>query len=290
VLASYGGKISGILPLVIDHEDQTAKFPHHAADYNDLVAPADSGALAADLLSYATLAAHGCKRLVLSRLRPDSHCARAVSLLRDNSKIECDWRDIDTYRYINLPDDFEAYLASRSKAFRKSIRRSLKGIEREGLDMRELHPDDFDSTGLPDLLLSLMVARHKEKCSFTRSTYVQLFVRNVLPSVFLKRRMRAFAMFKGARITALDLCMAGASGVVTWNGGFLPEVERFSPGTALFAFGIQQAIASGLREFDFIRGEEGYKRSWTNSSYSVGELEIRPQCQRKSQVVLSGQS
>lgn len=274
VAAFHGGKVSGILPLVIDQEDGIAKFPHHAADYNDVVACCANRALVADLLSYAVLCGRGCRRIVLSRLRPDSHCAQAVPFLRGNSKIKCNWREIDSYRYISLAGDFDVYLASRSKAFRKSIRRSLQATAREGLVIRELHADSLDPADLPDLLTRLAAARHKEKSSFTRTAHVQSFLKAVLPPIFRRRSLRAFAMFKGAQIAALDLCMVRDAGLVTWNGGFLPEVERFSPGTALFAFGIQQAIASGLREFDFTRGEEGYKRSWANNSYNVGELDL----------------
>jgi len=274
VAVSRDGRLSGILPLVIDDEDKTAKFPHHAADYNDLIAADADHSLIADLLNRAITADHGFQRILLSRLRPDSLCARAMPLLQSGSKFECGWREIDTYRYIALPRTFDSYLASRSKTFRKDIRRSLNAAGGKDLVLQELQPEKFDPDALPDLLINLAVARHQERCSFTRSVWVRDFLKAALPPVFRRRSLRAFAILRGERITALDLCMVRGNGMVTWNGGFLPEVERFSPGTALFAFEIQQAIASGLQEFDFIRGEEGYKRSWTNSSYLVGELEL----------------
>jgi hypothetical protein len=71
VAAFYGKTIMGILPLVIDHEDNTVKFPHHAADYNDAIVRNADPNLAAELLSYAFAASRGCRRMVLSKLRPD---------------------------------------------------------------------------------------------------------------------------------------------------------------------------------------------------------------------------
>jgi len=275
VAAFYGKTIMGILPLVIDHEDNTVKFPHHAADYNDAIVRNADPNLAAELLSYAFAASRGCRRMVLSKLRPDSCCAQTVPLFCARSGFQCDWREIDSYRYASLPPSFDAYLNSQSKGFRKDIRRTMRDLDSNGLAIREVHPDKFDSSTLPELLITLAVARHGANCSFTRTEYVQRFLRDVLPPLFRNGHLRVFAIFEGERVVALDLCMVNHRGLSTWNGGFLPEIEYYSPGSALFAFEIQQAIASGLQEFDFTRGEEAYKHRWTNRSYIVGELELR---------------
>lgn len=269
-----GGKAVGILALVIDGEDNTVRFAHHC-DYNDVVAGEASPELIADLMSYALANARGCRRLVLSRLRPDSYCARALPCLRARAQFECEWREIDRYRRACLPESFAGYLNSLSKTFRKDIRRALRDLENDGLTLRELDPDTFPPSDIPELLITLCAARHGDRCSFIQSPYKNEFPRRVLPPLFRKRYLRAFALFQGDRILGLDLCAAGAGGLATWNGGFMPEISRYSPGTALFAFGIQQAIASGLREFDFMRGPQAYKDSWTNDIYAMSEIELR---------------
>lgn len=269
-----GGKALAILALVIDSEDKTVKFAHHC-DYNDVVAQTTDPELIADLLSYALANAQGCRRMVLSRLRPDSHCAQAVPLLRARPKFKCDWREIDRYRCACLPESFDTYLNTRSRAFREDIRRSLRDLEKNGLVLRELDPDTFPSSRIPELLITLCVARHGDRCSFIQTPEKESFPRYVLPPLFRKRHIRAFALLEGERVLGLDLCAASTGGLATWNGGFMPEIKRYSPGTALFAFGIQQAIASGLREFDFMRGPEAYKRKWMNNDYAMSELELR---------------
>jgi CelD/BcsL family acetyltransferase involved in cellulose biosynthesis len=269
-----GGKALGILPLVIDSEDKAVKFVN-ICEYNDVVARTADPELIADLLGYALTNAQGCRRMVLSKLRPDSYCAQVVPLLRARSKFECDWREIDRYRGASLPESFDSYLTSRSKAFREDIRRALRDLEKNGLVLRELDPDTFLPSSIPDLLITLCVARHGDRCSFARTPYMEAFPRHVLPPLFRKRYIRAFALLEGERVLGLDLCAASPFGLATWNGGFMPEVKRYSPGTALFAFGIQQAIASGLREFDFMRGPQAYKSNWANNDYAVSELELR---------------
>lgn len=268
-----GGTLICIMPLVIDHEDETAKFSHHAADYNDVIVRHADTNLAVHLASHA-FASSRCRRMVLSKLRFDSCCARAFPALCASAQFKSTWREIDSYRYASLAGNFDAYLNSRSKGFRKDIRRTVRDLEKNGFVVRELQADRFDPPDLPELLIALAVARHGDRCSFTRTEYAQRFLRDVLPPLFRNGHLRAFAMFMGERIVALDLCMVSQRGLATWNGGFLPAMERYSPGSALFAFEIQQAIACGLQEFDFLRGDEIYKRSWSNNSYVVGELEL----------------
>lgn len=269
-----GEKALCILALVIDSEDKTVKFPHHC-DYNDVVARTTDRELIADLLSYALANAQGCRRMVLSRLRPDSYCALAVPLLRTRPEFECEWREIDRYNRACLPENFESYLDSRTKSFRKDIRRALHDLEKDGLVLRELDPGTFPPSSIPELLITLCVARHGDRCSFIQTPYKEAFPRDVLPPLFRKRHIRAFALLKGEQVMGLDLCAPSTSGLATWNGGFVPEIRRYSPGTALFAFGIQQAIASGLREFDFMRGPQVYKSNWANDNYGMSELELR---------------
>jgi len=274
VAAFCGGKALCILALVIDSADNTVKFPHHC-DFNDVVAEDTDPVLIADGLSYALANAQGCRRMVLSRLRPDSHCAQAVPLLRARSKFECDWREIDRYRRACLPESFESYLNSRSRAFRMDVRRKLRDVENDGLVLCELDPDTFPPSSIPELLITLSMARHGDRCSFIQAPSREEFPRYVLPPLFRKHHIRAFALLQGQRVLGLNLCAPSACGLAAWNGGFASEIKRYSPGTALFAFGIQQAIVSGLREFDFMRGPQAYKSHWTNSDYAISELELR---------------
>jgi CelD/BcsL family acetyltransferase involved in cellulose biosynthesis len=48
----------------------------------------------------------------------------------------------------------------------------------------------------------------------------------------------------------------------SYLGGFDPELKACSPGTVILAYAIQQAIEEGLRNWDFLRGEEPYKFTW----------------------------
>jgi CelD/BcsL family acetyltransferase involved in cellulose biosynthesis len=272
-VAIHNGEIAGILPLVLNLKNGEARFPHYSNDYNDAVSCSNRAALVAYLLYYTINCQRGCKKIILTGLRQDSNCSQAMSFLIANPNINYCCREINAYPYISLPDSFDTYLASRSRAFRKNIRRTLKSIEKNDLTIEELQPQIFDPVQLPELLISLASVRQKEK-SFFRQPQAQIFVREVLPPLFARRSLCAFVIRRNEKIVGLDLCMMSARGLATWNGGFVDEIKDWSPGTALFAFGIKQAIGMKLAEYDFLEGKEAYKQSWANNSYVVSQVEL----------------
>lgn len=276
VVATHETEIIGILPLVLDPEDGAARFPHYMNDYNDAVVLADSPSLAAGLLSYALLSEDRCKRVVLSKLRQDSACVKAIPFITANPDVDLRHREINAYRYIDLPNSFDEYVASRGRRFRKSLRHAQRVVENSCLIIRELQPGDFDADQLPELFISLAIARQKEESFFCKAE-AQSFVREVFPSIFHKRSLRAFAMLDGERVIALELCMAKANGLGAWNGGFLPEAEHWSPGKVLIALGIKRSIDMKLAEYDFMMGGESYKASWADNIYTVSEMELSRQ-------------
>ncbi len=262
-----------IVPLVLDPTDGTATFPHCDNDYNDILAGNGSNEEVAELLSHVMADENGCSRFLFTRLRPDSRCVDALSFLQLDSGLKCKCQEINAYPYIKLPSNFEDYLSTRSKAFRKNIRRVLRKIQADGLSLRELLPAEFSPAELPEVLISLALERQKER-SFLKKPETQEFVREVIPALFVKRDLRAFGLWKEDRIVGLDICMVQHNGLLTWNGGFTKQAECWSPGTGLFAFGIQRAIAMGMQEYDFTEGKERYKESWANARYRVMEIEI----------------
>lgn len=278
ITATTDGEMTCIVPLVLNQTLGVAMFPHYANDYNDVLVQSGNYAPVADLLRYAMSADNRCRHLKLSDLRPESHCLAALPYLRQDPNIECRHSVIDYHYYVDLPSSFEAYLASRGKIFRKSIRRSLRAVAaRNGLTIRELCPDNLRSAELPDIFFKLFLCRHSRIAS-SRQAQFHLFAREVLPPLFQKGSVRVFALIEEGRMIAVELIFVAAKGFLTWNSGFLTGKEHWSPGNCLDAFAIKQAIAEGLHEFDFGSGDEAYKLHWTNHEYTVSEVELMSKC------------
>lgn len=259
------GELVGVFPLVVREGSRQATFASGLADYNDLVA-ADLPAAKA-LLAFARSVDLGYDSLLLRRLRGDSNLARAVGTLDLDPRQVCP--------YAPLSGSWEAYLAARSRNFRDDLRRTETRAARDGAVARELMPETFPPEHLPEVFLTFQRERFGDRSRFVRAPEDQEFVERALPRLFAERRLRAFGLFMGGELAALDLCMVGPRSLCSWNGGFLASAAPLSPVKLLLKAEIETACAEGLDELDLLRGAEPYKARWADSVRLLGILELR---------------
>lgn len=262
----------GILPLV--RKGTVATFPDDESDYNDMINARDDTATMIGLLDHALSAAAGYRQLILPRLRDDSNCMRATQILKPPGDLDQPYSSDTTCPYIRLLSGYEEYLGTRSKSFRTRLLQAHNYAERYNVRARELEPASFSAERLPDIFLSLHLSRFAARTSLS-SPIAQAFVREVFPSLFAERRLRAFALYEADSIIAINVCMIGANSLCLWNGGFTQAAERWSPGKLLISAGIRRAIALNLTEYDFLRGAENYKSRWAYNARDIGRLEFQ---------------
>ena len=70
------------------------------------------------------------------------------------------------------------------------------------------------------------------------------------------------ALHLGDACAAAALVLRAPGRWLLYLGGFDPACCFESPGTLLIGHLIEQAIAAGVREIDFLRGAEAYKYAW----------------------------
>ena len=271
ILARRGSEIAGILPLVITNDRRTLTFAGEMSDYNDMIARETDQDVLTGLLSYALFSAKGYNRVVLNRVRRDSNCARAVLGL--SPPLDFTFSLKGTARFIRLPSSYEDYLNTRSRNFRKKLIWARRGAENHNLSIRELEPSTFPPSRLAQAFLSLNLERWGTECYYELAS-PRAFVLKILPTLFAEQRLRAFALMRGDQLLGLDLCMIGANSLCSWNGGFLSEAGRWSPGTLLMDAGIKHSFSLKLDEYDLLRGDEPYKQRWVNSSREIGCFEF----------------
>jgi CelD/BcsL family acetyltransferase involved in cellulose biosynthesis len=275
ILARRGSQIAGILPLVIADDRHTLTFAGEMSDYNDMIARETDQDVLTGLLSQALFFAKCYDRVVLNRVRRDSNCARAVLGL--SPPLDFTFSLKGSSRFIRLPPSYQDYLNTRSRNFRKKLTGARRGAENHNLSIRELEPSTFPPSRLAEAFLSLNLERWGPKCYYELA-FPRTFVLKVLPELFAEQRLRAFALMRGDKLLGLDLCMVGANSLCSWNGGFLSEAGRWSPGTLLMDAGIKYSFSSKLDEYDLLRGDEPYKQRWVNSTREIGCFEFNANC------------
>ena len=273
IIARKGAALAGILPLVLIEEGTLATFPSYLTDYSDAIVARDDFAVVAGLLDHARAEANGYRRLLLRHIRRDSNCMRAIQLLENGSAGEAAFREMVGCNYLRLPATYDDFLRTKDSRFRKRLKRLQALAGESNFVVCELAPDNFPANKLPDVFLSVHLARQTAGSCFEAAA-AQTFAREVISDLFEKRIVRACALMAGEQVVAIDLYTMGDQSLGAWNGGFLDDVGHCSPGKLLINAGIKLACALGLDEYDFMRGTEDYKNSWASDARSVGSVEL----------------
>jgi len=166
--------------------------------------------------------------------------------------------------YIELPGSFEKYLAEVASNLRWNFRRRGRNLEREGpVKFITLAGGAELEQGFADLVrLHSLRFQHRGKESAFLGRDIQAF-----HSVVLKR-MAAHGWVRLDLLRIREQTVAALYGLAigrkfsNYQVGMDPAWLRFGVGSVIVGRSIQEAIQSGFREFDFLRGPESYKSGW----------------------------
>ncbi len=110
-----------------------------------------------------------------------------------------------------------------------------------------LHTLRWEASGEPGVLSDPAVLR---------------FHRDAVPRLQASDLLRLSALSIDGAIVGAYYGLAHRGRAYGYLNGFDPALGFDSPGTALLGHAIQNAIAEGCTEFDFLRGQEPYKYAW----------------------------
>jgi CelD/BcsL family acetyltransferase involved in cellulose biosynthesis len=158
-----------------------------------------------------------------------------------------------------LPDDFEAYVAALPKRDRHELRRKLRNLQAAGSVSFESVTARDDILARFDRFLDLMRLSRGDKDEFLTPA-MEAFFRDIA-GTFAKLGMARLSTLRldGAE-TAMLFSFENDATVFLYNSGYDPAFAHLAVGLLSKAYAIEDAIARGKRTFDFLRGEEEYKR------------------------------
>jgi CelD/BcsL family acetyltransferase involved in cellulose biosynthesis len=165
--------------------------------------------------------------------------------------------------FIDLPDDWDAYLATRlSSNSRQKLRRLLRTLERSAT-LRITHASSATIERDIKILLHFWKRTWQERKGDRLASILRLnsamLLRNFADgNVFIpvlwddRRPLGVLAFFVDQRKKSLLFSIAGRD----------TDYQDISPGLLLHAYSIRLAISKGCRIYDFLRGNEPYKYSF----------------------------
>jgi len=160
--------------------------------------------------------------------------------------------------YIPLPGDFETYLAQIDKKQRHEIRRKLRNVD-QSLAEPGLYFTEAEENLEADVQVFIdMMAQDPNKRDFLTDAMCQ-HIHNTARLAFEQGWLQlAFFTLDGEKAAA-NLSFNFNDRLWLYNSGWEWEYRDYSPGWVLLAYLIEWAAENGIREFDFMRGNEPYK-------------------------------
>ncbi len=172
----------------------------------------------------------------------------------------------DVCPVVTLADgDWEAYLSSLDKKARHEIRRKIRRAEDVGeIRFEMLEPD----AAAVDAFIALHQARWGAEGLFPDTPGGALSRRFIHRLAELEaaegsgRSLELGQVRVGERIIFATVGFASGATCYFYNAGMDPDARDLSPGVTGTAAYLRDRIAAGVRRFDFLRGNEGYKYEW----------------------------
>lgn len=162
---------------------------------------------------------------------------------------------------VDLPDDWDAYLASLSKNLRRDARRLERDlIKTDRAALRSVERLDELERAM-DVLIDLHQRRRNmlsDGGCFASQRFLG-FYRDVLPDLFRQGQLRFYCLEIDGKPAAAEFLLVGGGVLYGYQTGVAPEAMKHQPGKLLNLTIIRRAIADGYRAVDFLRGDEPYK-------------------------------
>jgi CelD/BcsL family acetyltransferase involved in cellulose biosynthesis len=278
------GRVVGAVPLMVtEHRLGVLKVrlveSVAALNYNYawVVSPEDREEVASAFLSYLGKVLRDGGPVLRFNLMPDD--GSLLSLLRGRGAraagLALVERTMTLAPYAELPDSWEEYFTSLGSKKRWLLRRSLRRLEEDHrVEFRHCERDSLEQS------LEEFFDLHQQRW---RSVSVK--------GIFHDPRMRAFytdiartLQDKGwLHFSRLDITgkMAHGQFAFVYNGKFYASTaardtsySAYGVGHLHYMFVLQDAIRLGLREYDFLQGDEPYKSFWARSARRYQEVTL----------------
>lgn len=183
---------------------------------------------------------------------------RIVKEVAEGSHLQLAAEVVDVAPAISLPSSFEDYLQGLSGHDRHELRRKRRRLSELGeWSVRSAHEVGWES----DLAAFFEFHRQApgEKAGFFTATRERFF-RRLAADLFLFRTARLDVLDLDGEPVACTFSYDFRGTVALYNSSFRPDLAKHAPGMVLVGCLIEHAIEEGKHTFDFLRGDEPYKR------------------------------
>jgi CelD/BcsL family acetyltransferase involved in cellulose biosynthesis len=257
------GDLMGIAPWFVQYRpEQRVVRAVGCVDVTDylevIVAPEYEAVFFSALVSYIASAEDVYDKLDLCNIPQNSPTLTYLPAALEECCFEVTVKRQEVCPIVQLPADWDTYLAALNKKQRHELRRKLRraGGPRTEVDWYIVGPE-HDLEAELDQFLQLMAASGEEKAAFLQDAQNVAFFRAMTPLMMAQGWLQLNVLTVNGEAAAAYLNFDYNNRILVYNSG--QDSERFgqlSPGIVLLAHNIRHAIDNGREVFDFLRGNE----------------------------------
>jgi CelD/BcsL family acetyltransferase involved in cellulose biosynthesis len=169
--------------------------------------------------------------------------------------------------YVEIPQSREKLLAGLNPNFRRGLRRQLRKLEKEkGKVEVKYHYELGSLENAMEILFRLHQKRWKSKGEagvFESQEFRDISMQTA--KLFDERNwLRMYFLTVNGKPVAANLSLEYGKKMYGHLSGFDPDYSRYGVGSLLQLKVLEDCIAKGISEYDFMQGAEAYKFNWTS--------------------------
>lgn len=245
-----------------------------AADYQTFLL-ADKNAECVNLmLNYASGKGSGWDCMEFEDVPEDSETLKALKAC-STKKLKFDERSLSICPYITLPARFEDYFQGLGSNWRRNLRRWEKKLKADFKVDFYVHKDvdTLDKAMQKFFYLHQIKWQSEKRAGVFAKPVFREFHQDVAKSFAEKGWLNlSFLSLNDEPVSAI-YAFRYRNKMFNYLTGFDPKYGDYHVGHLLFLYSIKKSIEEGLREFDFMRGDESYKQNW--NTLIRNNLEVR---------------
>ncbi len=277
VVLRRDGRVSGIAPFVLRRAAKGGVVIRKIefmdgglADYNDLLFSSDAAGQCAALVAHLERDRRRWDLLELRNLRDTPSREHLEAALR-RSDLQFRFRPDSVCPYVSVQSDWAGFERAMSYNSRRTFRNQRNRLERlKSLRIRVLENPAQESGLLPRII---ELERQKKSDPEDRvlgrhESFFQALFESLGPAGGLYIAL----MEIGTELVAYQLGFRCGRKLWDYTKAHHPDYARSSPGTMLVPAIWDYAFGHGYDEYDFLRGEEAYKRRWARDSHHTAWL------------------
>jgi CelD/BcsL family acetyltransferase involved in cellulose biosynthesis len=271
------GRLAGLAPLYL-RERRTAGIPHvrelmfigtgvyvHTGEFLDLIARRGDERQVAEAVAGFLVQSSAWDRLCLNEMPASSVVLPHLCAALGNS---ASIHQASRAHFISTIGNWESVLANLSRSTRKNLLYETRRLfNSHACQFRRVAITDDLETAM-DALVRLHQARWNargEPGSFTIPGF-ELFLRDAARMSLRDHRLRMWTLDVDGDVAAALIGFYDNGIVHYFQAGFDPALARLSIGRVMLGLCIGDCVADdGVREFNFMGGNNAYKDAWTPS-------------------------